>query len=235
MKRKSRRILVAALVAVAVLVAGGIIAVSAVQGDSSAKTSTAGRSTKAPKSVFAGIPQHGIVLGSPSAPVTLVEFADLQCPYCAEFSREALPPIVQEYVRTGRVKIVFQGLAFLGPDSQKALRAVVAAGLQNRAWNVLEGLYARQGAENSGWVTPALVREVSGDVAGLNTQRMLGQTQSAAVSLRLREAKSLAGQAGVSGTPTFFVGRSGGPLQHVSLSSLTAEALRPALDAALQG
>ena len=112
---------------------------------------------------------------------------------------------------------------------------MLAAGLQNRAWNVLEGLYARQGAENSGWVTPALVREVSGDVAGLNVQRMLGQTQSASVSRQLREAKSLAGHPGVRGTPTFFVGRSGGPLQHVALSSLTAEALRPALDAALQG
>jgi protein-disulfide isomerase len=234
MTRKSRRILVAAVVAVAVLVAGGIVAVSAVQGDTSTRTATASRTTKAPQSVFAGIPQHGIVLGSPGAPVTLVEFADLQCPYCRDFTRDALPQIVQDYVRTGRVKIVFQGLAFLGPDSQTALRAVLAAGLQDHAWNVLEGLYEQQGAENSGWVTPALVRKVSGDVGGLNVQRMLGQTQSSSVSRQLREAKSLAGQAGVSGTPTFFVGRSGGPLQHVALSSLSAEALRPALDAALQ-
>ena len=138
--------LVAMVVAVAVFVAGAFVAVSAVQGDTSKDAAAPASARTAPKSVFAGIPQHGIVLGSPSAPVTLVEFADVQCPYCGEFSRDALPQVVQEYVRTGRVKIVFQGLAFLGPDSQKAMRAVLAAGLQNRAWNVLEGLYARQGA-----------------------------------------------------------------------------------------
>jgi protein-disulfide isomerase len=167
--------------------------------------------------------------------VTLVEFADLQCPFCGEFARNALPQIVQDYVRTGRVKIVFQGLAFLGPDSQTALRAVLAAGQQNRAWNVLDGLYARQGVENSGWVTPALLREVAGDVPGLKAQRMLDQSRSASVTRLLHDAESSASQAGVRGTPSFFVGRSGGQPEPVALSSLTAEALRPALDTALQG
>ena len=234
MNRRSRRILVAAVVAVAVLVAGAFIAASAVQGDSSKGTAPAA-STTASKSLFDGISQNGIVLGSQDAPVTLVEFADLQCPYCGDFARNALPQIVRDYVRTGRVKIAFQGLAFLGPQSETALRFVLAAGLQNRAWNVLDGLYARQGTENSGWVTRALLRYVSGDVPGLNVQRMLGQTESASVSRSVRSAQSLASQAGVTGTPTFFVGRSGAPLQRVALASLTAAALRPALDAALQG
>jgi protein-disulfide isomerase len=232
--RKSRIVLVAAVVALAVLVAGAFVAVSAVQGDSSTKPSPAAR-TSGQKSLFAGIQQRGIVLGSPNAPVTLVEFADLQCPYCGEFARDALPQIVREYVRTGRVKVVFQGLAFLGPQSQTALRAVLAAGQQNRAWDVLEGLYARQEAENSGWVTLALLREVGGAAPGLNVPRMLRQSDSASVTRQLRDAERLGRQAGVSGTPTFFVGRSGGPVQRVALTSLTAAALRPALDAALQG
>jgi protein-disulfide isomerase len=101
------------VVAVAVLVAGAFVAVSAVQGDSST-TPRPTSPTSAENSLFAGIQQHGIVLGSPNAPVTLVEFADLQCPYCGEFARNALPQIVRDYVRTGRVKVAFQGLAFLG-------------------------------------------------------------------------------------------------------------------------
>ena len=233
-KRTSRTVLVAVVVAVAVLVAGTFVALSAVQGDSSTKPSPTSR-TSAQKPLFAGIQQHGIVLGSPNAPVTLVEFADLQCPYCGEFARNALPQIVQDYVRSGRVKVVFQGLAFLGPQSQTALRAVLAAGEQNRAWNVLDGLYARQGAENSGWVTQELLREVGGAAPGLNVTQMLRRSDSPSVTRQLRDAERSASQLGVDGTPTFFVGRSGGPLQRVALTSLTAAALRPALDAALQG
>jgi protein-disulfide isomerase len=233
-KRRSGTVLVAVVVAVAVLVAGAFVAVSAVQGDSSTKARPTSP-TSAQKSLFAGIQQHGIVLGSPNAPVTLVEFADLQCPYCGEFARNALPQIVQDYVRTGRVKVAFQGLAFLGPQSQTALRAVLAAGGQNRAWDVLDGLYARQGAENSGWVTQKLLREVGGAAPGLNVTQMLRQSDSPSVTRQLRHAERSASQAGVDGTPTFFVGRSGGPLQRVALTTLTAAALRPALDAALQG
>ena len=62
-----------------------------------------------------GIPQAGVVLGDPNAPVTLVEWADLQCPFCREWSTAAFPALVHDYVRTGKLQIVFRGLAFLGP------------------------------------------------------------------------------------------------------------------------
>ena len=55
------------------------------------------------------------------SPVTLVEYADLRCPFCAQFALEVLPTIVRRYVRTGRVKIEYRGISFIGDDSRTAL------------------------------------------------------------------------------------------------------------------
>jgi protein-disulfide isomerase len=84
--------------------------------------------------LLAGIPQHGNTLGNPRAPVTLVEFGDLQCPSCAVFAQDALPAIVSRYVRPGRVMLVFRGLDFIGHDSERAARMAGALGEQNRLW-----------------------------------------------------------------------------------------------------
>ena len=70
-----------------------------------------------------GIPQDGIALGEPDAPVTLVEYADLQCPFCAEWALQTFPELVADYVRDGRLRIEFRGLTFIGPESEDALRA----------------------------------------------------------------------------------------------------------------
>jgi protein-disulfide isomerase len=121
--------------------------------------------------LFRGIPQSGNVLGKPTAPVTLIEFADLQCPYCAVYATGVLPTVVREYVRTGKVMLEFRGMAFVGEDSRTALQTVVAAGLQNRMWQVLDLLYRNQGAENSGWVSEGLLRSVGSSVPGLQGRR----------------------------------------------------------------
>lgn len=179
---------------------------------------------------LAGIPQQGLALGRPTAPVTLVEYADLQCPYCAAWTRQTLPVLVDDYVRRGRVRIVFHGLAFLGPDSGSALTATVAAGRQNRLWDVLEALYHRQGAENSGWFTDSLLGQVVGGIPGLDRARLDQDRRSAWTERQLRAAAAAATAAGVSSTPSFQIGLTGGPLQLVSLHSLDPAGIRPAID-----
>ncbi len=161
----SRRRLAVALVGALVL-GGSLIAASRL----GAEEAAAPKAEPLP-SLLDGIPQSGTALGSPKAPVTLVEYADLQCPYCAEWTHRAFPTLVDRYVRQGEVRIVFRGLAFLGPDSDRALRTAVAAGRENRLWHVVEGLYHRQGHENSGWVTEPLLDEIAGPRA-LEASRM---------------------------------------------------------------
>jgi len=177
-----------------------------------------------------GIPQRGIVLGRADAPVTLVEYADLQCPYCATWASEAFPAIVREYVRPGKVRLVFRGLAFIGPDSEEALRAALSAGEQGRLWHVVELLYVNQGTENSGWVSDGLLRAVGAAVPGFDVERMLDGRDSPACTAQMRAAERAAEAAGIQGTPSFEVGRTGGPLRRLEIATLDAGSVRPALD-----
>jgi protein-disulfide isomerase len=216
----SRRRLGAVLVGALVL-GGSLIGVSRL----GAEVGAAPPSEPLP-SILDGIPQSGNALGSPKAPVTLVEYADLQCPYCAEWTHRAFPTLVDRYVRQGKVRIVFRGLAFLGPDSERALRTAVAAGRENRLWHVVEGLYHRQGHENSGWVTEPLLDEVAGP-------RAVATRNAPWVVTEMADASRAARAAGIAGTPAFQIGKTGGTLQTVPLNSLGPEGLQPAIEATL--
>ncbi|MDX6413021.1 MAG: hypothetical protein QOH23_431 [Gaiellaceae bacterium] len=222
----------ATLVAVA-LVAGSLLSNSGTNDAAPAAGPLSGVGDNA--SLLAGIPQHGNVLGSPKARVTLVEYADLQCPYCGEFARNSLPTLVQDYVRTGKVRLVFRGLAFVGPESDAALRASLAAGQQNRLWNFTHLIYANQGAENSGWVTDGFIRSVAGEIAGVDATRLVADAQSQPVTDAIAAAQQRATNDGVSSTPSFLAGRTGGALTRLHVSSLDIAAFRPTLDKLLQG
>ena len=95
--------------------------------------------------MLAGIPQSGIYLGNPSAPVRLVEFADLQCPFCREYTLQTLPQLVQDYVRSGKVRMEFRDLAFLGKDSVTAGRHAAAAARAEQALELRRRLLLQPG------------------------------------------------------------------------------------------
>jgi protein-disulfide isomerase len=164
----------------------------------------------------------------------MVEFADLQCPYCRDYTVTALPAIVREYVRNGKVKLVFSGMEFIGSDSDKALRAVFAAGLQGKMWDYLDLLYKSQGAENSGWVTEALLRQVGDSIPGFDTERMMADRTSPEVDAALAASGQQASSAHVNQTLTFFAGATGGQLRQIPVTSLTPDAFRPTLDSLTQ-
>ena len=230
-----RKRLFVAAAAAAVLVGGGLIAalVLTTRGSSN-PPATAPAGVAEVAAMLQNIPQQGAALGSPKAPVTLVEFADPQCPYCGEWEKTSLATIVSKYVRTGKVRIVFNGMTFVGADSETALRTALAAGEQNRFWNVIALLYQNQGTENTGWVTDALLRGIGNAIPGLDTKRMFASVQSATVTKKLAAAAALAQDAGVNSTPTFAVGRTNKALTIVKISSLQPSGLEPALDAALR-
>ncbi len=230
MRSVNRRLIIVLVVLAALVPAGVLIAVSLAGGGDGGSQQT-GTVAPAPNALFAGIPQHGTVLGKPSAPATVLEFADLQCPYCAQYSREILPSVIRDFVRTGRVKLDYRPLAFIGPDSDVGARAVLAAAKQNRAWNLLDGLFDAQGGENDGWLSEDLIREVAGSVPGLDVDRLLKDMKG--MTPRLQQIAMQASALGVRGTPSFYVVRPPSAPQQLQLSSLDEPAFRTALESLL--
>jgi 2-hydroxychromene-2-carboxylate isomerase len=109
----------------------------------------------------------------------------------------------------------------------------VAAGKQNHLWDVVHGLFTRQGGENAGWVSDPLITEVVAGVPGLDGATLLEARSGHALVQRIEHAAHLAQEAGVRGTPTFQVGPTGGRLDLVDVSSLDASGLIPAIEAVL--
>jgi protein-disulfide isomerase len=150
-----------------------------------------------------GIPQEELLLGDPEAPVELVEFGDLQCPVCAGYAEEILPPVIENQVRRGEVKIDFRNFTIIGPQSVDAGAAALAAGAQGRGWNFLELIYRNQGRENSGFADDAFLKAVAKaagveDVARWNEDR-------ARLAVEVEETSREAEKLGLEGTPTFAI------------------------------
>lgn len=84
------------------------------------------------------------VKGDPNAKLTIVEFADYQCPFCEKMQTDIVPSIIKDYVDTGKAKFVFKNLAVLGKESVDAANAALCAKEQNKFWEYHDKLFAAQ-------------------------------------------------------------------------------------------
>jgi protein-disulfide isomerase len=181
---------------------------------------------------FAGIPQDGTRLGSPSAPVTLVEFADLQCPFCGEYARNVLPTIIDKYVRPGKLKLELNLLTFVGEDSLKAGKLAAATTSQDRFWGFTDAFFAAQGQENTGYVTDDFLKETA-SAAGADYDAAKGAADGATAERVLKQAQDHATRLGVSSTPTFYL-RRGHDETPLKIDDLDPATFTAALDEALR-
>jgi protein-disulfide isomerase len=209
--RRRRMTMLAAVIAAAVLVVLAAVLLS--RSGTGSEASSMERAA-----LFAGIPQDGEWLGRPGSPVVVEEYADLQCPFCAAFATRELPAIVRRYVRPGRVRLRLRLLAFIGPDSVDAARVAAATALQDRMWDFTEGFYARQGAENSGYVTGGFLRAAAEGIADLDIERALAERDDPRAAAQRRDAREAARRACVQSTPVFRVGRRGGGMRLAAAS-----------------
>jgi protein-disulfide isomerase len=162
-----------------------------------------------------GIPQTGKVIGNPNAPVTMRYFGDLQCPICKEFTLGALPSILQQWVRTGKLKIEYFALetATHEPEVFKSQQvAALAAGKQSKMWNYLELFYREQGEESTGYVTESYLQSLAQQVPGLNLTKWTTDRNDPALATEVTNDTEAANNAGFTSTPSFQLGKTGGTL-----------------------
>lgn len=166
------------------------------------------------------------VTGSETAAVTVFEFSDFQCPFCGRFENTVAPALLQQYVDTGKIKIVYKHSAFLGPESVWAAQASECAADQGRFWEYHDLLFDRQAGENQGAFNKdkliGFAKELSLDMTKFEPCLTNDETL-ARVQADTQEGQ----QAGVRGTPTFFI--NGQPL----VGAQPLQAFQAAIDQAL--
>ncbi len=184
-------------VVVGVVLALGLVWLLSAQGRQAAQPAVT-------SSTYAGMPVQGRVVGTADAPVTIVEYSDFQCPHCATAHETIYTPVVNKYVKAGKVRFEVHPVAFLGPASQLAAEAALCAQDQGQFFPYHDRLFAAQRQYGRGAFTEARLKEYAAEIGlDLNAfSRCLDSRQHAKDVERLnREAQ----RNGVTGTPTFFV------------------------------
>jgi len=167
-------------------------------------------------SLVGGIPQSANVLGNPNAPVTLQYFGDLECPICKEFTLTSLPSIIQNWVRTGKLKIEYRSMetATREPEVFKLQQvAALAAGKQNKMWNYVETFYHEQGEEDTGYVNESYLQQLAQQVPGLGLSKWTSDRSEPALATEVEGDAQAANNAGFTGTPAFLLGKTGSTLK----------------------
>jgi protein-disulfide isomerase len=141
-------------------------------------------------------------MGSPEAPVMIVEFSDYQCQYCRQFFLETEPALIENYVTNGKVYYVYRSLGdWLGPDSQRAAEAAYCAGDQEKYWEYHDALFSNLGLVSfSTENLRKLGLELGLDVGEFTTCLESNRYQSR-VLMDLQDGL----KAGVRGTPSFLI------------------------------
>jgi protein-disulfide isomerase len=189
------------------------------------------------EAMFKGIPQTGLKLGSPKAPVQMVVYIDLQCPICQNYDTTVLPTLVSQYIRTGKVQLEVKPWAFIGPDSARGQKAMFAAAEQNKAFQFAQVLYDNQGTENTGWLTDDMLISIAGSVTDMDVPKLMADRNSSTIAQEIKDVAASVAANKVAGTPTIFVGKTGSKPSRVGASNSVPDLSQTeaALDVALAG
>lgn len=166
--------------------------------------------------------------GSASAPVTMIEFGDFQCPYCEQFWAGPLQTVLSNYLAAGTVRFGFHHMAFIGDESKRAAEASECAADQGKFFEYYNTLYQNQHKENTGYLTTDQLLAFGQDI-GLDMGPFTQCVQNRTYKDKVVQDTAYATSLGVHSTPTVLVN---GKVVSNPLSTAT---LLNAIDAAKTG
>lgn len=170
-------------------------------------------------------PEGGFRIGNPAAPIKVVEYFSLTCPHCADFAAQSGPRLIPTYVRSGRVSLEYRNYVLNGPDMAAAMLSRCAAPANYFALNhaILAGQQQWMGRLQA--LSAAQLQQIESAPPLVQMQRAVAFTGLDALAARhgmtapqiqaclsnqagldrIMRMRQAADQAGVTGTPTFFI------------------------------
>jgi protein-disulfide isomerase len=205
-RKRQRYLMIGGAVVVALVVVGTLIAFNRSDdgGDASDVAITV------PAARDASVPQDGRTLGSPDAPVTIIEYADFQCPFCGDWAKTVEPRLVEDYISTGQVRLEFHDFPFLddradGSESDDASEAAFCAQDQGQFWAYHDLLFNNQSGENEGAFSRDRLVEMAGKIDGLDVDQFTSCLDNGEHADDVQALHQSSVDAGVRSTPTFMI------------------------------
>ena len=160
------------------------------------------------KKLFSPVSVNASALGDEQAKITIVEFADYQCPFCAKFHKETKDSLIQNFVETGKVKFLFKDLIVNDRPNDKASTLAAAASYcaaeQGKYWKYNDELYKNSQGENTGWVTKDNLKQFANNIRVPDLMRFSDCVESDQYNTIVNENDSLGKNIGLTSTPTFI-------------------------------
>ena len=160
------------------------------------------------KKLFTPISVNASALGDEQAKITIVEFADYQCPFCAKFHKETKDSLIQNFVETGKVKFLFKDLIVNDRPNDKASTLAAAASYcaaeQGKYWEYNDELYKNSQGENTGWVSKDNLKQFANNIRVPDLMRFSDCVESDKYNTIVNENDSLGKNIGLTSTPTFI-------------------------------
>jgi len=144
------------------------------------------------------------ILGDPSAPITILEWGDYQCTFCYRFHQSSLNIILEEYVNSGKINLVFKDFPLNGPDSILGAEATYCAGDQEKYWAFHNELYSNWAGERTGWINYDSLNQFAKSV-NLELDQFTSCLDEHKYKQKVLELEKFGKEIGIDATPSFLI------------------------------